>query len=76
MFCFETFQVWFQNRRAKLRREEKTKARPGRREKSEVEKTAVTLKILEVFDRASEKNSEETDPPSPPSVENNAQPSL
>ncbi|KAL9956386.1 hypothetical protein ACROYT_G037853 [Oculina patagonica] len=69
-------QVWFQNRRAKLRREEKTKARPGRREKSEVEKSAVTLKILEVFDRTSENNSEETDPPSPTSVENTAQPTL
>ena len=34
----------------------------------------MTLKILEVFDR--ENNSEETEPPSPPSVENNAQPSL
>lgn len=73
-----TFQVWFQNRRAKLRREEKTKARPGRREKSEVEKSAVTLKILEVFDRelTSGNNSEETEPLSPRSVENNAQPSL
>lgn len=71
-------QVWFQNRRAKLRREEKTKARPGRREKSEVEKSAVTLKILEVFDRelTSENNSEETEPLFPPSVENSAQPSL
>lgn len=45
-------QVWFQNRRAKLRREEKTKARPGRREKSQVEKSSVTLKLLEVFDRS------------------------
>ena len=75
--CLKIFQVWFQNRRAKLRREEKTKARPGRREKSEVEKTAVTLKILEVFDRdlTPENSSEETEqPPSPPSVANNAQP--
>ena len=73
------FQVWFQNRRAKLRREEKTKARPGRREKSQVEKSAVTLKILEVFDRdlTSENNTEETDQaPSPPVVENNEQSSL
>lgn len=73
-------QVWFQNRRAKLRREEKTKARPGRREKSQVEKTAVTLKILEVFDREliSQSNTEEThQAPSPPIVENNElQPSL
>lgn len=70
-------QVWFQNRRAKLRREEKTKARPGRREKSEVEKTAVALKILEVFDRdlTPENSSEEIDqPPTPPSVDNNTQP--
>lgn len=69
-------QVWFQNRRAKLRREEKTKARPGRREKSEVEKTAVALKILEVFDRdlTPENSSEETDqPPTPSSVDNNTQ---
>ena len=38
----------------------------------------MTLKILEVFDRemTSENNSEETEPLSPPSVENNAQPSL
>lgn len=36
----------------------------------------MTLKILEVFDRTSENNSEETEPPSPPSVENNVQPSL
>lgn len=38
----------------------------------------MTLKILEVFDRelTSENNSEETEPASPPSVENNAQPSL
>lgn len=43
-----------------------------------MEKTAVTLKILEVFDRGltSENNSDETEPPSPPSVENNEQPSL
>lgn len=61
-----------------MRREEKTKARPGRREKSEVERSAVTLKILEVFDKelTSENNSEVTEPLSPPSVENNAQPSL
>lgn len=38
----------------------------------------MTLKILEVFDRelTSENNSEEIEPPSPPSVENNAQPSV
>lgn len=38
----------------------------------------MTLKILEVFDRelTSENNSEETEPASPPSVENNAQSSL
>lgn len=79
MCSVQLFQVWFQNRRAKLRREEKTKARPGRREKSQVEKTSVTLKILEVFDRdlTSENNTEETNQtPSPPIVENNEQPSL
>lgn len=74
------FQVWFQNRRAKLRREEKTKARPGRREKSQVEKTSVTLKILEVFDRdltPSEDNTVDmSDEPSSPILENNEQPSL
>lgn len=75
-----TFQVWFQNRRAKLRREEKTKARPGRREKSQVEKTSVTLKILEVFDRdltqLRDHAVEVNKAPSAPIVENNEQPSL
>ena len=74
------FQVWFQNRRAKLRREEKTKARPGRREKSQVEKTSVTLKILEVFDRdltPSEDNTVEmSEEPSSPILENNEESSL
>ena len=74
------FQVWFQNRRAKLRREEKTKARPGRREKSQVEKTSVTLKILEVFDRDLTPSEDNTvvmsDEPSSPILENNEQPSL
>ena len=37
-----SWQVWFQNRRAKQRREEKTKARPGRREKREVSKVDLT----------------------------------
>ncbi|XP_068761925.1 retinal homeobox protein Rx1-like isoform X2 [Montipora capricornis] len=75
-------QVWFQNRRAKLRREEKTKARPGRREKSQVEKSSVTLKILEVFDRnlsESQEDTEETNNDESPSsliVGNNEQYSL
>lgn len=56
-----------------MRREEKTKARPGRREKSQVEKTAVTLKLLEVFDRelTSGRNKKETIQASSPATEEN-----
>lgn len=49
-------QVWFQNRRAKLRREEKTKARPGRREKCG--KTNVAAEVLSSKTSAEDENKE------------------